>query len=251
MVQFFDGIPDHLAKWALTQPVFFTASAPLTGSHVNVSPKGLPSSTFTIFTPNSAAYIDATGSGSETVSHVYENGRVTIMFCSFDASPRILRFFCWGRIVEYDDRKRFLELLGRMGKEEIEGARAVVELRVWKVQTSCGYGVPYLSACPVPDADEVEGIRAELKDRETMGHWASKRIEKNELRKYQAGNNAYSLDGLPALRAALRDAGKSVLWERISARGRRVIGQKETLGMGVVMGILMVFLWQMVVVRFN
>ncbi|KAL8661293.1 MAG: hypothetical protein Q9202_005718 [Teloschistes flavicans] len=74
MVQFWDAIPDHLAEWALSQSIFFTASAPLTGSHVNISPKGLPSATFTIFSPNSAAYIDATGSGSETVSHIYENG---------------------------------------------------------------------------------------------------------------------------------------------------------------------------------
>lgn len=84
-----------------------------------------------------------------------------------------------------------------------------------------------------------------------MGHWASKKIEKNELRKYQAGNNAYSLDGLPGLRAALRDAGRSVLWARISARGRTIVGQKETLGVGVLIGILMVALWQMVVVRFS
>ena len=167
MVQFWDSIPEHLAEWvrnfpvpqnsstsyhisspfpkvpnfshnhilqALSQSVFFTASAPLTGAHVNISPKGLPSATFTIFTPNSAAYIDATGSGSETVSHVYENGRVTIMFCSFDVSPRILRFFCWGRAVEWD-QEEFGGLVRRMGKESrlVEGARAVVDLKVWKV----------------------------------------------------------------------------------------------------------------------
>ncbi|KAL8780867.1 MAG: hypothetical protein Q9213_006279 [Squamulea squamosa] len=134
MVQFWDAIPDHLAKWALSQPLFFTASAPLTGAHVNVSPKGLPSATFTIFSPNSAAYIDATGSGSETVSHVYENGRVTIMFCSFEASPRILRFFCWGEVVEWNDKPRFGEMMAKMGKRRVDGARAVIGLRVWKVR---------------------------------------------------------------------------------------------------------------------
>lgn len=118
---------------ALAQPLFFTASAPLTGSHVNTSPKGLPSATFTIFSPNSAAYIDATGSGSETVSHIYENGRVTIMFCSFEASPRILRFFCWGKVTEWDDESRFEEMIGKMGKTRVAGARAVIDLKVWKV----------------------------------------------------------------------------------------------------------------------
>lgn len=117
---------------ALDQQVFFTASAPLTGKHVNISPKGLPSSTFSIFDPNHAAYVDATGSGSESISHVYENGRITIMFCSFATSPRILRFFCTGKVVEWDD-VRFEGLLKRMGKERIEGARAVILLDVFKV----------------------------------------------------------------------------------------------------------------------
>src|SRR3954452_12005867 len=116
MPKFYDSIPDHLADWASKQPVFFTASAPLVGKHVNISPKGLPSATFTIFSPNTAAYVDATGSGAETISHLYENGRVTIMFCSFGESPRIMRFFCKGRVVEWD-RPEFESLLSKMGKK--------------------------------------------------------------------------------------------------------------------------------------
>ena len=117
---------------ALAQQIFFTASAPLTGKHVNISPKGLPSSTFSIFDPNHAAYVDATGSGSETISHVYENGRVTIMFCSFATSPRIMRFFCKGRVVEWD-APGFEGLLRKMGKGRIEGARAVILLDIFTV----------------------------------------------------------------------------------------------------------------------
>lgn len=132
MVVFYPTIPPKLATWALSQPVFFTASAPLAGQHVNISPKGLPSSTFTIFDESHAGYIDATGSGSETISHIYENGRVTIMFCSFGTSPRIMRLFCTGSVVEWDDPK-FEETLKRMGKEKIDGARAVILLDVWKV----------------------------------------------------------------------------------------------------------------------
>jgi hypothetical protein len=132
MPKFYDSISDDLAEWALQQLVFFTASAPLTGKHVNISPKGLPSSTFAIFSSNSAAYVDATGSGSETISHVYENGRVTIMFCSFGAAPRIMRFFCTGRVVEWD-QPEFEVLLEKMGNKRIEGARAVIYLNVWKV----------------------------------------------------------------------------------------------------------------------
>ncbi|KAL8854347.1 MAG: hypothetical protein Q9221_000834 [Calogaya cf. arnoldii] len=249
MVQYWDSIPDHLAEWALAQPLFFTASAPLTGSHVNVSPKGLPSATFTIFSPNSAAYIDATGSGSETVSHVYENGRVTIMFCSFETSPRILRFFCWGKVVEWKDEARFEGMIAKMGKQRVAGARAVILLEVWKVQTSCGYGVPFL---PTPSIEDVKAIETgekkflEMRDRESMGHWASKRMEKDELREYQTNNNAFSLDGLPGFRVAIRDSGKSVWWARMSAWVRRVGVQKGALTIGMVMGCLMLLLAQMI-----
>lgn len=153
MVQFWDSIPNDLRDWvhhplspalllkptdsdvsqALNQQVFFTASAPLTGKHINISPKGLPSATFSIFDPNHAAYVDATGSGSETISHVYENGRITIMFCSFARSPRIMRFFCTGKVVEWDS-PHFEGVLRRMGKVRIEGARAVILLDVFKVR---------------------------------------------------------------------------------------------------------------------
>ncbi|MDI1486633.1 MAG: sporulation-induced protein [Ramalina farinacea] len=83
---------------ALAQPLFFTASAPLHNpyTHVNVSPKGLPAASLSVFDPNHAAYVDGTGSGCETIAHAYENGRVTVMFCSFEKNPRILRWFCGG-----------------------------------------------------------------------------------------------------------------------------------------------------------
>lgn len=102
-------------------------------NQVNVSPKGLPSSSFSVLGPNLVAYIDATGSGCETIAHIYENGRVTIMFNSFDPSPRIMRLFCNGRVVEHD-QSEFNDLLTRMGPDKkVEGARAIILLDVWKV----------------------------------------------------------------------------------------------------------------------
>lgn len=77
--------------------------------------------------------------GSETISHIYENGRVTIMFCSFGKLPRIMRLFCKGSVVEWDS-PRFEPLLKEMGKERIEGARAVLLLDVWKVSVAFGLG---------------------------------------------------------------------------------------------------------------
>ncbi|KAI9758059.1 MAG: hypothetical protein M1835_000625, partial [Candelina submexicana] len=240
MVKFYDSIPPFLQEWALSQPVFFTASAPLAGQHVNVSPKGLPSTTFTIFDPNHCAYIDATGSGIETVSHVRENGRVTIMFCSFDTLPRILRFFCRGRVVEWDEPE-FEPLLKRMGKERVDGGRAIIVLDIWKVQTSCGYGVPLLSTSTMA-SDEAASVdtQAYLEDRKTMGHWASTRIEKNELQTYHRNMNAYSLDGLPGLLVARRDRGQGKRQraiEDLSAWTRRMWGMREAVGVGVIIGI--------------
>ena len=54
------------------------------------------------------------------------------MFCSFAKSPRIMRFFCKGSVVEWDDA-RFEGLLGKMGKKRVEGARAVILLDIFKV----------------------------------------------------------------------------------------------------------------------
>ena len=133
MVQYYDTLTESHRDWALAQCVFFTASAPLTGSHINLSPKGLPSSSFAVFGPNQAAYVDATGSGNETVSHILENGRITIMFCSFAVSPKILRLFCMGRVVECD-QPDFNPLIEKMGKTKIPGARAVILLDIFKVR---------------------------------------------------------------------------------------------------------------------
>lgn len=137
MGKFYESISDDLRDWALRQQVFFVASAPLRGRHVNLSPKGLPDSCLAILSPNEVAYIDSTGSGCETISHVRENGRITVMFCSFDASPRIMRFFCTGTVIEWD-QPEFLEYSQRMGKPQIVGARAIIKLDVFKV-----------SICPV------------------------------------------------------------------------------------------------------
>lgn len=84
----------------------------------------------------------------------------------------------------------------------------------------------------------------ELRDRETLEHWASMRMEKGDLRAYQTKNNAYSLDGLPGLRVAIRDSGRSVWWARMTAWLRRTGAQKEGLAVGLLMGWLMLLLAQ-------
>lgn len=137
MVHYFESLPEDLREWALQQKVFFTASAPLRGRHVNVSPKGLLDATFHIFDPSHAAYMDSAGTGIETISHVYENKRITLMFCSLDEKPRIMRLFCTGTVIERTDPK-FPGLIESMGKKEFPGIRAVIMLDILKVSTSPG-----------------------------------------------------------------------------------------------------------------
>ena len=50
------------------------------GGHVNLSPKG-GHGLFRVTGPLGFAYVDLVGSGVETIAHLRENGRITIMFC--------------------------------------------------------------------------------------------------------------------------------------------------------------------------
>ena len=203
--------------------MFFTASAPLVGKHINVSPKGLPSATFSIFDGNHAGYVDHSGSGSETISHIYENGRVTIMFCSFGSNPRIMRLFCTGRVVEAD-QPDFAIWLDRMGKSNFEGARAVILLDIFKVQTSCGFGVPLLD----------DGGA----DRDTLDKVASQFVKKGRLKSYQVEHNARSLDGLGGMKVARKNSGE-VLWiEDWKIWWNRVKYQRDAMCVGALLTVV-------------
>ena len=101
MGAFFDEIPDEShEEWIKKQKLFFVATAPTSLSqHVNVSPKG--HNTLTLVSRSACYYQDLTGSGNETVSHIRDNGRVTVMFCAFEGSPRILRLFGVGQSISH------------------------------------------------------------------------------------------------------------------------------------------------------
>ena len=97
MSEVYESIDDELAGFIASQHVFFVATAPTEGGHVNLSPKGLD--TFRILGPNRVAYLDLTGSGVETIAHLTQNGRITFMFCAFDGPPNIVRLYGTGRAV--------------------------------------------------------------------------------------------------------------------------------------------------------
>ena len=105
MAKVFEAIDDHLARWIARQPMFFVGTAPLAADgHVNVSPKG-PIGTLRVLGPHEVAYLDAHGSGSETIAHLRENGRIVVMLCAFEGPPQILRLHGRGEVVLPEDER--------------------------------------------------------------------------------------------------------------------------------------------------
>ena len=177
-------IDDKLAAWISAQPVFFVATAPLAGDgHVNVSPKGL-AGTFAVLGPRQVAYLDLTGSGVETIAHLQENGRVTLMWCAFTGAPRIVRVQGRGRAVLPDD-DGFGALLARFpGTEHLRvGLRSIIVVDADRVGDSCGYAVPRM---------ELVG------DRDQLVTWADRK-GRDGIAEYWAEKNVTSVDGLPGI----------------------------------------------------
>ncbi|WP_199757790.1 pyridoxamine 5'-phosphate oxidase family protein [Micromonospora sp. Llam0] len=111
------AIDGRLRDFIEAQPMFFVATAPSDGrGHVNVSPKGMRGA-FAVFGEHQVGYLDYHGSGAETVAHVRDNGRITVMFCAFDGPPLVVR---------------------------LHGVGAVVSVDVHRISDSCGYGVPLM-----------------------------------------------------------------------------------------------------------
>jgi predicted pyridoxine 5'-phosphate oxidase superfamily flavin-nucleotide-binding protein len=137
-----DGMEGRVRAFIERQPVFFVATAPSgDGGHVNVSPKGL-ADTFVVVDQHTVAYLDLTASGAETIAHVRQNGRITVMFCSFEKTPNIVRLHGRGRVVGlYDDD--FADWAARFPANP--AARAVIVVHVDRVSDSCGYSLPLMS----------------------------------------------------------------------------------------------------------
>jgi hypothetical protein len=174
---FHELAPQHIA-FIEKQPIFFTASA-AAGTRINCSPK--PACDLRVLSPNGVAYLDLTGSGNETAAHLLADGRLTIMFCSFEKEPAILRLYGSGRSLTRGSDAYAALLRDAFRGEEAPGARQIVVLDIESVQKSCGFGVPYF---------EYAG------DRPTLRRWAETKGEA-ELERYRREKNARSIDGLP------------------------------------------------------
>ncbi len=176
-----EAITDELAAWIRAQHMFFVATAPLgADGHVNVSPKGFAGS-FVVLGPHEVAYLDRIGSGAETIAHLRENGRITVMFNAFDGKPDIVRLYGHGVVIRPGDER--FETFATHFPDPPRGIRSVIHVRVDRVSSSCGFGVPFM---------EYVG------DRETMATWTAMKSD-DVLADYVAEKNATSIDGLPAI----------------------------------------------------
>jgi hypothetical protein len=163
----YERIDPKLAAWIGRQRLFFVGTAPVAGSHVNVSPKG-PIETLRIVDEQTVEYVDHIGSGAETAAHLRENGRICLMLCAFEGPPRIVRLHGRGEVLPTADPG--------------DGVRAVIRIHVERIADSCGYGVPLMDY---------------FGERPQREMWRQSKGPAG-LRTYVEERNAESLDGLPA-----------------------------------------------------
>jgi hypothetical protein len=178
MAEFFDALNDKHIAMLEGQPVFFVATAAADG-RINLSPKGYDA--MRVLAPQRVAYLDLAGSGNETHAHLVapqtDEGRITIMVCNFDSPALILRIYGRGvPVLPGDDA--WEELAAHF--EMMPGTRQIFDIAVESVQTSCGWGVPFM---------ELSGERETLKK-------AHRQSDPDEWVAKQAGRST-SIDGLP------------------------------------------------------
>ena len=161
------------------QKMFFVATAPMSADgRVNLSPKGYDS--LRIIDEETVEWVDLGGSGIETIAHLRENGRITLMFCAFEGPANIMRIYGQGEVIDFDD-PAFEAALAAF--DQFDRARAIIRIKIDRVSDSCGWGVPFY----------------EFKsERDQLSRWVeNKPLQEWKDRRYEA--NGESIDGLPGL----------------------------------------------------
>jgi predicted pyridoxine 5'-phosphate oxidase superfamily flavin-nucleotide-binding protein len=180
----YERIDGRLREFISAQPLFFVATAPLTGDgHVNISPKGR-AGTLRVLDEQRVAYLDFGGSHAETIAHLRENGHITLMWCAFTGPPNIVRVHGRGEPVFRDD-PRFPELVAHFGEADAPGLRAVIVVTAEIVSHTCGFAVPFMDY--VGERTLHSEYFGRKSDDEFRGYCAAKEF------------NGQSIDGLPAL----------------------------------------------------
>lgn len=138
-MEFTEALSQKHVEMIGKQPIFFIATAAADG-RINLSPKGYDA--FRVLSPTRVAYLDLGGSGNETHAHLSVDGRITVMFCNFDRPALILRIYGRGRAVLPQDTG--WEALAAHFTL-LPGTRQIFVIEVESVQTSCGWGVPFMT----------------------------------------------------------------------------------------------------------
>ncbi len=173
MAERFEQLEGKHIDFIQAQKMYFVGTAADDG-YTNVSPKGMDS--FRVLDNATVAWLNLTGSGNETAAHVLENGRMTVMFCSFDKQPLILRLYGQATVTHKGEAK--WDTLSALFPR-YTGARQIFSLALALVQTSCGYAVPHYT------------LKSE---RPTLTKWADGRGEEG-IRDYWQEKNTVSLNG--------------------------------------------------------
>jgi len=171
----YTSIPDKQVEFIKQQKMYFVGTA-TADSRVNISPKGMDS--FVVLNENRVLWLNVTGSGNESAAHVQKNDRMTIMFCSFEKVPLILRLYGKSRMIltSDDDWDEYYSHF-----KALPGARQIFDVSIDLVHTSCGYGVPLYDF---------------VGERPTLNKWAEKKGEQG-IKNYWQDKNSISLDGAP------------------------------------------------------
>ena len=175
MAKFFDQIEAAHQRFIEDQHIFFVGTAAETGS-VNVSPKGTDA--LRVLGPNRVVWRNLSGSGNETAGHLARVNRMTLMWCSFDSRPMILRLYGQARVLHPRDDD--WATLDGMFEPQIH-ARNIFDMEVSKAQTSCGYAVPLMEF---------------QNDRDTLTKWAADK-GKTGIEQGWLDKNQTTIDGFP------------------------------------------------------
>ncbi|MFP6584458.1 MAG: pyridoxamine 5'-phosphate oxidase family protein [Candidatus Hydrogenedentota bacterium] len=174
MASFYETLTEKQIEFIGKQHMFFTATAHSSG-RINLSPKGMDS--FLVLASNRVAYLDLMGSGNETCAHIQNDGRITVMLCSFDQAPNILRIYGRGEVIGPKDAQ-WDELMGQF--ESFPGQRQIVIIHVESTQDSCGWAIPRYEY---------------TEERQTHNEFAAGISDEKKLEKIAAQTE--SIDGLP------------------------------------------------------
>jgi hypothetical protein len=176
MAKFLERLDPILIAFVERQLVYFVATAPEQG-RMSLSPKGTDS--FRIVDEKTVCWIDLGGSGNETAAHLRQNGRVIIMFCSFEGKPLILRLYGTARAL-HRRHAEWADHIGRFG--ELPAARQMFLMHIDSLQTSCGLGVPV-----------ADGLR----ERPRPAAWTSAATLAEQEARWRERGQHTSIDGLP------------------------------------------------------